>query len=922
MANWCLGLALRLYPKPFRRRFGPAMALAFNERLDRERQTRGWMGWVLFAIGGLRDVGMNGLSERRFVRRQQAASGAAGGDMLYTLIQDVRFGARVLAKAPGFTCVAALVLALGIGSTTAVFSIISTLLLAPRPGQPAGEVVGVYSRDRERPDSYRPVSYPELMDLREQRGLFAAVAGQGIGLTGIGEGDTVRRALTGIVTTGFFDTFGSRLALGRDFTLDEERPGADIPVAILSHDLWMRLGGRSDVIGSTIKVNTRVFTVVGVTARGFTGSSVLFGPEIWLPTGAYESVAPIDTPESRPFGDRGHRSLMVVARLSSDRTADAVTQRLDVVASELEREYPVEHERQQYQIAALSRIGISTSPQDNSPVSRVMLVLLALSALVMFISALNVANMLLARVSTRRKELAVRMAIGGSRWRVVRQLVTEGLLLSLVGGAGGVVLATWATSLLFASVASSVSSLLPAVLNLDARPDGFVLGATLTACVVCTLAFSLGPAWRLARAETLSALGDQAGELHGRRRHWTSSVLVTGQVALSLVLLTVAGLFVRMATASAAMDPGFSLDRGILVGVDSSLAGYDRPRMLDEFGAAVDRLRALPGVDAASLASLVPFGPMTLERSIQRVGAPLRSGDPEAEGNLVSAVWTSVGAGYFDSLGLTMVGGREFTEGEERDPQAMVALIDRAVADVLFPNQNPVGQRIQYSSATPDDPLVLEIVGLAPPIRHQQFDAEPGPHVYTPWALDAPPSVFFHVRTAASSADAEAAMLPSIRRALQALNPDLPVLSLQTMPMYRDQSLVLAMMRMGAGTFIGFGLMALFMATIGVYGVKAYLVASRTREISIRVTLGASPRDVLWMVLRQGLSVALVGIAIGLVLSLGVSAAVQGIVLTGGAFDLPVFAAAAGVLAAAVLVASWLPARRATRVPATSFMRA
>ena len=840
---------------------------------------------------------------------------------MHTLLQDLRFGVRMLAKAPGFTIVATLVLALGIGSTTAVFGLVNTLLLQSRQRHPDGEVVGLYSRDLERPDSYRAVSYPAFADLRDRPGLFAALSGQAFGLTGLQEGDAVRRTFTGFVTSGFFDTFGSPLALGRDFTREEERPRADIPVAILSHNLWQRLGGTPDVVGSQVTINTRAFTVIGVARQGFAGSSALFGPELWAPTGVFEALSQTGSTPDLPFGDRRNQTLILTARLPRGASTDLINAQLVTVAADLERAYPAEHEHQHFHVGALSDLSIGAAPQDDSPVSNVILVLLAMSGIVMFVSALNVANMLLARAGTRRKELAIRLAIGGSRWRVVRQLVTEGLLLAWLGGAAGVVLATWVNSMLFAAVVSSMTATRAAVLNLDASPDAFVLAATFAACVICTIALSLGPAWRMARTDTLSALGEHAGDIRLGGRRWTADTLVAGQIALSLVLLTVAGLFVRMATASADANPGFSFNRGVLIELDPSLAGYDRARTLALYEAVLAGVRRSPGVEAASLASVLPFGLTTHRRRVQRVGPPVNAGDPGAESALVRSVWTAIGSDYFDSLGLTVTEGREFGEAEARQPLARVAMIDRGTADRLFPGRNPIGQLIQYAGATPGQPVVLEVVGVAPPIRHSLLETAPEPHIYTPYGRDVPSGAFIQVRTSAATADAEAAMLPPLRRALRAIDPNLPILSMQTMPMYRDGSMLLQLLRMGAGTFVGFGLIAMFMATIGVYGVKAYLVSRRTREISIRVTLGARPRDVQWMVLRQGLGVAGVGLAMGLALAFAASAAVQGIVLTGGAFDLAVFAVSAGVLLAAVLVASWIPARRATRVSATSFMR-
>lgn len=838
-----------------------------------------------------------------------------------TWMSDLRFGVRILRRAPGFTMASILVLALGIGSTTAVFGLINAILVETRVERPAS-VVGLYSRQASRPDEYRAFSYPTLVDLRSQDGLFDGVAGQTFTVAGLKEGDVTRRVLAGMVTSGFFDTLGAPVALGRDFTAAEERPGAEIPVAVIGQQLWRRLGGRPDVLGTTLSVNSRAFTIIGVTRPGFTGSSLLFGPELWLPTGVHGSIAAVDVRESRPLSDRRTTVLIALARLPEGRDPQDQTERLSAMARDLARTDPVAHKELELIVAPLSRGSISTQPDNDDALKGVLVVLLATSGIVMLIGALNVANMLLAQAGTRRKEMAVRLALGCSRRRLVRQLVTEGLLLTFAGAAVGVVLATLVTGALSAAISTAIGRVMQAEFHLDARPDGLVLLATLAASLVCTLAFSLGPAMRAVRRDAAPELGQHAGEIRRGRRGRVADLIVSSQVALSLVLLTLAAVFVRVSIASATVDPGFQMDRGVLVSVDPGLAGYDQARTLEAYERLLDRLRALPGVEAASLASLVPFGSFTISLRVQRPGPTAQPGDPDTGERSVQAVWTQVGADYFRSLGLTMPRGREFTAGEERQASARLAIIDRATADQLFADENPVGQQIQHpASTTGGPPELLEVVGIAPPIRHQPFDAVPGPHVYTLFVADPPSSAYLQIRTRAGSADAEMALLPMFREEIRDVNADVPIISIETLPMYRQGSLILLLLQMGAVAFVGFGVMALFMAAIGVYGVKAYLVASRTREIAIRMTLGAQSGDVLRMVLRQGLGMAIAGLAIGMGLSLAMRAAVQGVVVGEGALDLPVFVLAAVVLVTAVLVASWLPARRATRVPVTRFMR-
>jgi predicted permease len=592
---------------------------------------------------------------------------------------------------------------------------------------------------------------------------------------------------------------------------------------------------------------------------------------------------------------------------------------LDVVSRQMEQAYPVENRNQLLLAAPVSRLSISTSPDnDAGPIGVMAVVLLSMAGVVLLIACLNLANMQLARGAARRQEFAIRASIGGSRLRAVRQLLTEGLILSLPGAALAL-LVSWSSMQL---LNFSVAGRLPIQLALDPAPDWRVFAATLGFAVVATVMFGLGPALSLARTNLVPALKEFAGELPARRSRLAARhLLVMGQVALSLALLTAGGLFVRGASVAAALDPGFTLDRGIVAQVDASLAGYGKARGLDLYARAIERLQRQPGVAAVGLSSLMPFGEMTESRPAQRPGPQIRRSDPEAADRLADAVNYAVSPGFFSAVGLQLIRGRDFTAAEMLEGSRPVAIVDEALARKLFGDDDPIGRQVQLNNrdlaAAPD---IVEVVGVAPPILHQMNDRAPGPQIYRPLAQDFRAGVTFHVRTAAPSAAAEAAMLPSIRQAFREVDERLPVVTLETRAMFRDRNLMLWVVRAGAWVFTAFGLVALGMAALGIYGVKAYLVSRRTREIGIRMALGAKSRDVIRLVIGDGLVLTVAGLVAGLALSALVGRAVGSLLFQGASFDGAVIAAAFVTLLAAAVLATWFPARRATRIsPSRAF---
>ena len=840
-----------------------------------------------------------------------------------SLLQDLRYGARILRRAPGFTMVAVLVLALGIGANTAVFTIVNALLLRPLNNGDTQAVVGLYSRDTARPDRYRGFSYPNYLDVRERSGLFTELAALDFSMVGLSENGVTRRVFVALVSSNYFSALGVGTARGRAFSREEERPGRAGNVAIVSYEYWRRTGFDAGILERTLRLNGRPFTIVGVTPEGFNGTTAIVTPEIWLPLGVHDDVMSAAFSEGPPrrLDDRSNHGLMVIGRLRPDITEAHATARLAALSTQLAQAYPAEDRDQALVLRSLSRLSLGTHPQDDSEEVVVSALLLAMSGVVLVIASMNLANMLLARGSMRRKEFAVRIAVGGSRMRVIRQLLTEGLLLSILGATAGLVLAFWATRLLVVSLAP----IMPLLVTFDPRPDVRVLGATVAFAVASTIVASLGPAWRFSRPDLVPDLKAQGHE-DRVRRGWRALAsarhgLVVGQVALSLVLLTAGGLFLRGALQAAASDPGFRLERGLVLGLDPTLAGYDPARTATAYRDVLARVRSLAGVESASLASIVPFGEFTDMRDVEPAGAgPARRHEP------VGAHYIVVGADYFAALGLPVLRGRGFTraeEEEERGRGVRAVVIDEPLARRLWPDRDPVGQSLRFvtrdAAAAPQAPW--EVVGVVPGVRHDLLDRVAPPHVYLSMGSDARPAMTLHVRVAQSGGAAAHRMIGTIRRELHAIDPAFPVLTARTFAEHRDASLMLWVVRTGATLFTTFGALALLLAAVGLYGVKSYLVSQRTREIGIRMALGAQSRDVLGMVLRDGARVTATGLGIGLALSAGVALLLRSMLYRVNPFDPVTFVAAPSVLALAAFVACWLPARRATRVVPVQALR-
>jgi predicted permease len=859
------------------------------------------------------------------------------------MLSDLRFSLRLLARTPGFTATAIAVLALGIGVNTAIFSVVHELAYSARPFPDADQVVQLYTQDTKNPKNYRMFSYPVYREILAHNDVFSGVLAHNLAMVGIGEHDTSRRTFAAIVSANYFSTLGVTLPQGRAFTAEEEKPDAAIPVVVASDAYWKKAGRDPHLVGKTIKVNERQFTVVGIAPPNFTGTMVVFSPELFFPTGMFDLLNNDFTESSsRKLAMNDAYQLILVGRLKPGVTQAVANEALRTLATGLQRTYPAEFKDQTMLVGNLPRLSSSNAPSPERNLKVTCMLLLGMSGIVLLISCLNLANMLLARGAARRKEFAVRLALGGGRTRIVRQLLTEGFVLALGGGFAGLLLAFWSADLLV----KSLMTFLPVPLLFQGAANPAVFVAALTLCAFATLMFALGPALKLSRGDILTDLKEQPGEdtAHSRRLRWLPrNPLVVAQVAFSLGLLCTAGLFMRGAYKAAGVDTGLKVDDTILIEADASLGGMDEKRAAETYRVAAERLAQIPGVQSAAIGSTVPFGMLSISHKVQRFGiklAPDARPANAAEGLAYDSRWNSVGADYFATVGLPLLRGRAFTQLEATTADSPpVAIIDETLAKKLWPDGDALGQRLQFADRdapsdarsapnsgianeeSPGDkrsPVSIEVVGIVPATRAELFDSEAGTAIYVPFAQGFQSNVHFHIRTAPG---AVGSLIDTVRHEFRNAAPGVPMLASKSFKQHLDGSFQLWIVRTGAAMFSVFGGLALILAVVGIYGVKAYSVARRTREIGIRMALGAEPGAVQRMILREGLVMTLSGAAFGVLLGAGLGQLCRSMLYDVSAIDPVTFIVAPAVLISAAMLACWLPARRATRVNPLTALR-
>jgi predicted permease len=699
-----------------------------------------------------------------------------------------------------------------------------------------------------------------------------------------------------------------RIAAGREFTAAEERPGTNAPVAIASYNAWRQRGFDPSFLGSTVRVNGAEFTIVGVAPRGFAGTMAVVAPQWWFPLGSYDIVMnEMFRQSAAAFDDRASHALNLTGALRPGLTRDAAEKALNRAGEQIGAEYPATDRNRSFVLTGVPRLGVSSSPQPSeaATVDLAAALLTLMAALVLVVACLNLANLLLARGAARRREIAIRQALGGGRARIVQQLLVEGFTLSLLGAALGVLL-SWSST---RAIGAWLSTVLPLGIELVVEPSPRMLAAAVALAVFSTVVFGLGPAWRLSRPTVAADLKSESGQVARRLR--SGAILVAAQLAVSLALVAVGGLFMRGAIKAAGATPGFALEHQLVVGLDPTLAGYSEARTRDSYRSVLQRVRSLPGVERASLASMVPYG------EFNEGGRASRSAGREVP---EAVNFTIITSDYFETLGLPILRGRGFSsDDDERSAAIPPALINERLARTLFGSDDPIGQLVAVSRGTGRTAETYLVAGIVPSVKQDIYDLDPPPHLYAPYGSRFRGAMWLHV--AAAFRQDEAALLGTIQRELRQMDTRLPVLSARTMTTQRDVSLTHWAARAAAVMFSTFGALALLLAAIGVYGLKAYDVARRTREIGIRIALGATSGNVTALVLRDGLLTAIAGLAAGLLLALGCGQLVSGLLYQVSPFDPATIALAAVSLAGATLLATFLPARRATRIAPLEALR-
>jgi predicted permease len=824
-----------------------------------------------------------------------------------TLWQDVRYGFRVLRASPGFAAVAVLSLALGIGANTSIFSVVNAALLRPLPVNEPDRLVFVFNGTQTSP--YSVSSYPDYVDYRDKNEVFSDVLTYS-SITASGRTDDQTDLISGSIVSGnFFDALGVRAALGRTFLPEEDTTPNTHPVAVISHGLWeRRFGSDPKVIGQQLTLNGHAFTIVGVTSAGFNGPEVLETNDIYVPAMMQALVRP---PRGGFSGDmnpdmlsrRGPRWLRIIGRLKPGVSIDQAQAAMSTLAAQLQQAYP---DTNRNTIATLFPVS-KVDPQAYTQLISVAALLLAVVAIVLLIACANVANLLLARASGRRKEIAVRLALGASRSRLVRQLLTESVLLSLAGGLGGLLLALWTIDVLkTATPPDGIFSF-----TLDYRLDGRVLAFTFLLSLATGVIFGLAPALQASRPDLVPALKDEASAAaQGRRRFNLRNLLVVAQVALSLVLLIGAGLFLRSLNNAQAIDPGFNADRVLNAQLNINLLRYTKLQGQEFYRQVIERVEALPGVESASMARVVPMSGSGRTSSLiiegqdqpDNVSRSEGSGPDNPNPNTVST--NVVGLKYFETMGISLLRGRDFTE-QDKEGAPLTVVVNEAFARRYFDGEEALGRRLSFRGA--QGPW-SEIVGVARDSKYRTLGEAQRPFVYSPLAQNHETGMALHVRTIGDPSSVAGA----VRREVQTLDQNLPVTNLQPMRDVLGSSLFAA--RMGAVLLAIFGLLALLLAGVGLYGVMSYTVSRRTREIGIRMALGAQTGNVLRLVLKEGMALVGGGVAAGLIVAAAVTRLLASFLYGVSPLDATTFVAIPVVLALVALLASYLPARRAAKV--------
>jgi predicted permease len=808
---------------------------------------------------------------------------------LETLIADLRYALRVMRKNPGFAAIAILTLALGVGANTAIFSVVYAVLLKPLPYKNPSQLVLVLAG--KPPDTeLTGTSFPNFEDWRAQNTVFTEIAGDqahDLNVSGRGEPFVVH---VSVVTPEMFDVLQGTPIAGRTFLAEDGKRGAP-PVVILSENLWRsRFGADPKLVGQSISLDKKPFTVVGIMAAGFSSPALRRNHDIWVPV--------VDDPE---FGGwmarRGGHWLRITGRLKPGVSIAQAQAEMDAISARLAKEYPADNEGWIVRVLPLQSAIVG----DVKPA---LVILLGAVGLVLLIACANITNLLLARATSRAKEMSVRIALGAGRGRIIRQLLTESAALGLLGGVAGTLLAFWGVK--------GLSSLLPPEIAIshETHVDGHVLAFALLLSIAASFVFGLAPALFAAGADLNTSLREGAGRAGaGGRRQTARSFLAAAETGLAMVLLVGAGLLVRSFITLASVSPGFRSDHLMKAEVSLPQFEYSKPQQWNAFANdLLARIQAEPGLSDSAVAI-----PLPLANGFINLGFTIEGVAVSPASNTRTANYVAATPGYFGVMGIPFLKGRGFTS-QDISTTPLVTIISEAMARQYFPNQDPIGKRITFGFP-PDGDAPREIVGIVGDVRDVALNQNPAPMMYVPYA-QAP---FWGAVVVSRSNLTLAAFADAIRRDAGEIDKDLPVTDIAAMPDVVYTSVAQPRFQM---VLLGlFGSLALLLAAVGIYGVISYSVVQRTHEIGIRMSLGAQPGQILQLVVGQGLKLALVGIAIGGVAALALTRLMMSLLFGVSPADPLTFAGVALLLAAVALAACYVPARRAMRVDPMTALR-
>ncbi|HVG21091.1 MAG TPA: ABC transporter permease [Blastocatellia bacterium] len=805
-----------------------------------------------------------------------------------SLLQDLRYGARMLVKNPGFTAVAVIAIALGVGANTAIFSVVNAVLLRPLPYAEPGRLVAVGERDTRKPARVGSISYPNFFDWRAQNQSFENMSvyrGADFTLTGP---DAPVHLNGSVVSSELFTLLGARPALGRVFTPEEEKPGGSGAsyAAIISHMAWQRrFGADPDLVGRVLTLDGKQFNVVGVMPAGFQFPLQADPVEVWV-TLAIDAEKPENAKAMTE--QRGAHFLEGIGRLKPNVSLEQAQAEMDSIAGGLEEQYP---DTNAYDGVALSPFHLNLVAEYRPA----LLAMFGAVACVLLIACANVANLLLARATVRHKEIAIRAALGASRWRVVRQLLTESVLLALAGGALGMLLALWGTEALVGLIPEEVPRLS------EISIDRWVLGFTLLVSMVTGVVFGLVPAMQASKIDLSEAMKDGGRTTSGRRMRLRNSLVVV-EIALALVLLVGAGLLARTFMKLQQVDLGFDARNVLTASVELPDARYPRPRQQSDFFAQlVERVGTLPGVVSASAIQPMPLGGNSIATSFELEGVTYQKG--ERPGTSVR----TVNLDYFRTMKIPFIKGRDFTPRDDTQSQA-VAIINESFARLHYPDEDPIGKRVKPGISVGGQPPWREIVGVVKDVKHSSLSRESGAELYLPHAQLPFSSMSLVVRTEGDPR----AVAKAVQAEVAALDKDIPLYQVKSLDQYLGNAV--AQPRLSAMLFGVFAVVALVLSAVGLYGVMTYSVTQRTHEIGIRMALGAQQSDVLKLVVGKGLALALAGVAIGLAASYFLTRLMSSLLFGVSATDPATFIVISVILTGVALGASFMPARRATKV--------